>query len=93
MDEAKKNINRIEEEEKRKKKETLNSLIDVPGRGEILGKRGRIDADGVMDVDGRREILLQRCQHKAVKANLAKVATVEIGIIAAKSAVVSCPAR
>ena len=39
------------------------------------------------------EILLQRCQHKAVKANLAKVATVEIGIIAAKSAVVSCPAR
>ena len=35
-------------------KEKLNSLIEVPGRGEILGKRGRIDADGVMDVDGRR---------------------------------------
>ena len=32
----------------------------------------------VMEVR-RRERLLQQCQHKAVKANLAKVATVEMG--------------
>ena len=39
------------------------------------------------------EILLQRCQHKAEKANLAKVATVEMGGDYCSKVSISCRVR